>query len=75
MINNRFGVLLAEKQMNERRRISLSEVARETGIAWPTLQAWANNTVTRYDAPILDALCAYFGVQPGELLEYVPNPA
>lgn len=75
VINNRFGVLLAAKQMKERRRIPLSEVSRETGIAWQTLQAWSNNTVTRYDAAILDALCMYFEVQPGDLLEYVPYPA
>lgn len=27
----------------------------------------------RLEADALDALCAYFGVQPGELLEWVPD--
>ena len=27
----------------------------------------------RIEAEALDALCAYFGVQPGELLKYVPE--
>lgn len=70
VIDNRFGVLLAEKRSKERRRIPLSEVASVTGIAWRTLQAWENNQVTRFDADILDRLCEYFGVQPGALLEY-----
>lgn len=74
VINNRFGVLLAEKRKQERRRIPLSEVAAMTGIAWRTLQAWDNNQVTRFDADILDRLCEYFEVQPGELLEYYSPP-
>ena len=70
-IFNKFAILLAEKQVAERRRVPLSEVAQATGVAWRTLQAWANNSVTRFDADILDALCKYFGVQPGDLLYYV----
>jgi len=73
VIINRFGVLLAQKQIDERRRIPLSEVAKATGITWRTLQSWQSNTVTRFDEPVLSALCRYFGVQPGELLHYAPN--
>ena len=67
-INNRFGILLAEKRMREKRRISLTEVHEETGISRPTLQAWENNTVTRFDLPVIEALCKYFGVSLSELL-------
>ena len=73
VINNRFGILLAEKRVKERRNIPLSEVASDTGISRPTLQAWASNTVTRFDMPVINALCKYFGVQPGELFEYLPD--
>ena len=73
MINNRFGVLLAEKQVQERRKISLSEVAKETGIAAKTLYAWEKNSVKRFDVPVIDALCKYFNCQPGDLFEYVPD--
>lgn len=72
-INNRFGILLAEKSMKERRRIPISEVTEKTGITWKTLQQWANNTVTRFDAPVIEGLCRYFKCTPGELLEYVEN--
>lgn len=74
VINNRFGVLLAEKRVKERRSIPLSEIADETGITRPTLYAWQNNTVTRFEATVIDKLCKYFSVQPGELFEYVPDP-
>lgn len=71
-INNRFGVLLAEKRAQAKRNISLSEVAQETGISRPTLVAWANNTVTRFDLAVIEALCEYFGVPLAELLDYTP---
>ena len=73
MINNRFAVLLAEKQVKERRRIALSEVSTTTGISRSALQAWQANSVTRYDESVLNALCMYFGVQPGDLLQYIPD--
>ena len=73
VVNNRFSLLLAEKRIHEKRTISISEIARDTGIARKTLLAWANNTVTRFDAPVIDALCRYFGVKPGDLFEYVDD--
>ncbi len=71
-IDNRFGILLAEKRMKAKRKISLTEVHEETGISRPTLQAWENNTVTRFDVSIIEALCQYFGVRLSDLLEYIP---
>jgi transcriptional regulator with XRE-family HTH domain len=71
-INNNFGVLLAQKRAKEKKNIPLSEVAAETGISRPTLVAWANNTVTRFDLPVIEALCQYFNVGLSGLLEYIP---
>jgi putative transcriptional regulator len=73
-VNNRFAILLAEKGMKEKRRVSIAEVSRTTGIAERTLQSWAKNDVTRYDAPVIEALCAYFGCQVGELIVNEPIP-
>ena len=67
-ITNQFRILLAQKATREQRNISLKEVSRETGIAWSTLNAWANNQVSRYDAPVIDGLCAYFSCQVGDLI-------
>jgi len=76
VVNNRFSLLLAEKRIQEKRTISITEIARNTGVSRKTLLAWANNTVTRFDAPVIDALCHYFGVKPGDLFEYVEdNPS
>jgi putative transcriptional regulator len=72
-ISNRLRMLLAEKATLEQRNIALKEVNRETGVAWSTLNAWANNQVTRYDAPVISALCDYFNCQVGDLLVYENN--
>ncbi len=72
-VNNRFAVLLAEKQVKERRNISLSEVAEVTGVSRQALYKWENNKVNRFDTPVINAICQYFGIQPGELFEYVPD--
>ncbi len=72
-VNNRFAVLLAEKQVKERRNISLSEVAEVTGVSRQALYKWENNKVNRFDTPVINAICKYFDIQPGELFEYVPD--
>ena len=73
MVNNRFSLLLAEKRIQEKRTISVSEIAHDTGIARKTLLAWANNTVTRFDAPVIEALCRYFNIKPGDLFEIIDD--
>jgi DNA-binding Xre family transcriptional regulator len=72
-INNRFAVLLAEKQVKERRNIPLAEVAEATGISRRALYAWENNDVHRFDDVIINALCKYFGIKPGDLFEYIED--
>lgn len=67
-VTNRFRMLLAQKATREKHSIAINDVQRETGIAWSTLNAWANNQVTRFDAPVIQALCAYFDCPVGDLL-------
>jgi putative transcriptional regulator len=62
--------LLAQKATKQQQNISLMDVQRETGIAWSTLNSWANNQVTRYDAPVIKALCESFDCQVGDLLVF-----
>ena len=69
-IKNRFRILLAEKADREKRNLSLKEVQRNTRIAWTTLQAWANNEVTRFDESVIISLCDYLECDIGDLLIY-----
>ena len=69
-IVNRFRVLLAEKAEKEQKNIPLKEVERQTGITWTTLQSWANNKVSRFDEPVIIALCDFLECELGDLLVY-----
>ena len=69
-IYNRFRVLLAEKAEKEQKNIPLKEVERRTGITWTTLQSWANNKVSRFDEPVIIALCDFLECEVGDLLVY-----
>jgi DNA-binding Xre family transcriptional regulator len=69
-ITNRLRILLAEKATREQHSIAINDVQRETGIAWSTLNSWAYNQATRYDAPMIKALCQYFNYQVVDLLVF-----
>lgn len=72
-ITNRFRMLLAEKATKEQHSISIKDVQRDTGVAWSTLNSWANNRVTRYDALVIQTLCGYFNCQVGDILVLVDD--
>ncbi len=72
-VNNRFSALLADMRIKEKRNIPLTEVQEKSGISYPTLLGWANNTVKRFDVETINRLCQYFGIEPGELFQYVPD--
>lgn len=63
--------LLEEKQRREDRRITLSEVSKETGINRTTISRLADprgGYTTSTD--ILEKLCRYFGCKIGDLVEF-----
>ena len=70
-VNNRFAILLAEKRVLEKRNISLVEVAEATKVSRQALYKWENNSINRFEVRVIDALCEYFGIQPGDLFHYV----
>lgn len=76
-ITNRFMELLAAKARRENRgRISIAQVIEETGLARGTVDGYVHNTITRYDAHVIQMLCDYLDCKPGDLLvmEEVEDP-
>ncbi|HSG42938.1 MAG TPA: helix-turn-helix transcriptional regulator [Anaerolineales bacterium] len=71
-MSNNFAKLLEEKEKQEGRFITLTEVANETKIMRRTLYKWANNDVKLYDPNVVDTLCKYFGVEMTDLIEHTP---
>lgn len=63
---------IADKEFHEGRRISLIEVASETGIGRITLSRMLNRG-THVRSDTLDRLCTYFGCRIEDLVEHVSD--
>ncbi|RYX81042.1 XRE family transcriptional regulator [bacterium] len=71
VIYSHFNELRRKKSLSENRDISVRAVARETNMTLGTVQRVANSeTVGSVRIQTLEALCRYFGVGVGELIEY-----
>ncbi len=73
MIRIKLKQLLDEKAFKERRRITLNDVAAETGLSRPTLTRIANIAGYNTNTDTIDALCKYFACEPSDLLQFLPG--
>ncbi|MET0012436.1 MAG: helix-turn-helix transcriptional regulator [Sedimenticola sp.] len=64
---------IADREFREKRKITLDEVAKETGISRNTLSRIANSYGYNTTTDNLARLCKYFGCSIDQLLEYVDN--
>jgi putative transcriptional regulator len=56
------------------RKLKISDVARDTGLHRNTITLLYQETATRVDLDAVEALCRYFGVSVGEMLELIDSP-
>lgn len=56
-----------------RDKLSITDVARSTGLNRSTVTALYRETATRVELPTIAALCTLFRCQVGDLLEFVPD--
>jgi len=71
MIRFRIQELLAEKHFKEGRRITINELSEATGINRVTLSKMINARSYSTVTDNIDKLCAFFGCQVQDLMEYV----
>ena len=64
MIRCHLGRLMGE------RKVRIADVARDTELHRNTLTLLYKETATRVDVDAIDKLCAYFGCQVQDLLEW-----
>ena len=74
MIRYRIQELLAEKQFQEGRRVTLLELAEATGISRVTLSKMVNQRGYGTLTDHLDKLCNYFGCRIEQLAEHIADP-
>jgi DNA-binding Xre family transcriptional regulator len=67
-LRNRVMLFLQEKERNENRRISSSEVARAINVSPSTIGSWIRNEVTKIEAHVLIGLCDYFECKIEDLI-------
>lgn len=73
VIRYRLKELIADREFRERRRITLEEVARATGISRNTLSRIANTYGYNTTTEVLDRLCHYFGCTLSDIAEHIPD--
>ena len=73
MIRFRFKELMAEKEFQESRRITLEEVSKATGIHRTTLSKVSNQKGYNTTTEVLDKLCEFFDVELGALAEHIKD--
>jgi len=73
MIRFRLKELIAEKEFQEGRRVTLEEVSRETGVHRTTLSKIANQKGYTTNTDVLDKLCTFFGVEISSVAEHIPD--
>ncbi len=65
MITCKLSAVLGE------RRIKVSEVVTQTGIARAVVDRWYHDKANSFDRDVLGRLCSFLKVTPGELLKVV----
>lgn len=73
MVKSQLRSLIAQKEQQENRRLSLREIQAATKISYSSLSRLANGHMSRFDIALLDALCEYFNCDVGDILQYAPD--
>ena len=68
MIKFKVKIMLAMREMTQK------ELAERTGIRPPTISAICLGTIKHIPVDVLDSMCDVLNCQPGDLVEFIPNP-
>ena len=56
-------------ELLKERGVSRYELAKRTGVTYPTIDSYYKNKVLRYDAEVLLKICLALGCEIGELIQ------
>ena len=71
MVRSELLKLWRQKELEVGRIITVSEVVEATGLSRETVTNFKAGRTTRYDAPVVAALCDYFGVAKGQPVPFL----
>ena len=72
------GVDMIKSKLHElmgKERHSIQDVHKKTGLSRNTIANMYHAKIKRIDYETLERLCALYDCQPGDLLEYIPDPS
>ncbi|HEL3840452.1 TPA: helix-turn-helix transcriptional regulator [Stenotrophomonas maltophilia] len=75
MLRYKLKELIADQEFRERRRVTIQELAKATGITRNTLSKMLNQHGASVRSENLDRLCAYFDCRIEQLIVYLPEPS
>lgn len=67
-MNSKLRILVAQKELDERRTLGIRTIAAESGASVSTVQRLLNNSIRRVPLEDLGALCNYFKCDVGDIL-------
>lgn len=73
MLRFKIKEMIAKREFEEARRVTIAEVAEGAGIHRVTLSKMINRRGFSTSTDHLDGLCRYFGCPIEDLVEYVPE--
>lgn len=68
VVKSRLRILVAQKELQERRTLGIRTIASEAGASVSTVQRLLNNTIKRVPLDDLGALCRYFDCDVGDII-------
>ncbi len=68
-MNSRLKILVAERELRERRSLSIRTITAESGASRSTVERLLNNTIRRVPLDDLAALCSYFDCSVADILQ------
>lgn len=73
-MNSHFRVLVAQKELREKRRIGIRVIVEESNASRSAVQRMLNNTIKQVPLDDLAFLCEWLGCEPGDILKLEPLP-
>ncbi len=74
VVNSHFRVLVAQKELREKRRIGIRVIVEECGASRSAVQRLLNNTIKNVPLDDLSAICVWIPCEPGDILRLDPLP-
>lgn len=73
-MNSHFRILVAQKELREKRRIGIRVIVREAQASRTSVQKLLNNTIKQVPLDDLAAICLWVPCEPGDILKLEPLP-